>query len=248
MALVIADNEAEMMAAADPMRSRDASYARATAALALSHLRGYEDQPEVLEAVCAEALGSPSARERVSSGATTPEWECGHLLACVAREHAEANLEEVYNRGDFAYEATVDLGDVRARAESGAARFASSGDRARLEGVNAGRRIMAAFDLSPQTVMDVARRMEGPVSITWSQADELATDFCDALAQVDLDSCDCQDLESRIQAAHEERQGQSAECPFEPGRWGEPGDGSGARQPLGVVAGIDRAASRRGLG
>ena len=85
MALVIADNEVDLLARADPMRSRNASYARATAALALSHLRAYEGQPEVLEAVCAEALGNESAQARVSSGATTPEWECGHLLACVAR-------------------------------------------------------------------------------------------------------------------------------------------------------------------
>ena len=229
MALVIADNEAEMMASADPMRLRNASYARAAAALALSHLRGYEDQPEVLEAVCAEALGNELAQASVSSGATTPEWECEHLLACAAREQAEANIEEIYNRGDFAYEATVGLGDVRGHAEADATRFADSGNRSRLEGVNADRRVTAAFDLSPQTVMDVARRMDEPVSITWAQADELATEFCDAVAQVDLDSYDYQDLESRILAAHEERRGQGAYRPYELGRWEELGDESGAR-------------------
>lgn len=229
MALVIADNEVDLLARADPMRSRNASYARATACLALSHLRRYEDQPEVLEAVCAEALGSESAQARVSSGATTPEWECGHLLACAARGHAEANLEEIYNRGDFAYEATAYIADVRGRAEADATRFADGGNRSRLEGVNADRRVTAAFDLSPQTVMDVARRMDEPASITWAQADELATEFCDAVAQVDLDYCDYQDLESRILAAHDERQGHGTYSPHEPGRWEEPGDEPGAR-------------------
>lgn len=77
--------------------------------------------------------------------------------------------------------------------------------------------------------MDVARRMDEPATITWAQADELATEFCDAVAQVDLDSCDYQDLESRILAAHEERQEEGSYRPYELGRREELGDEPGAR-------------------
>ena len=183
-------------------------YAEAKAAVARCHLREYERYPEVLAGICASATTDPDAAYRIRRGDTSAEWEFGHLLACAALEHADADLEKVYDRGDFAERATVDIGDVTRRSQAHALSQVASGlDRCRLEAVDLDHPFRSRQAVTAREVLKVAEDLEladddgSPTAcpITANQASEIAAEFASSLGGLELGSDEVQDFRSRIE-------------------------------------------------